>query len=181
MHRWYRAAHYAERAQLIRRMLPHAAIGADVIVGFPGETEEDFSVTVEFIERLPFTYLHVFSFSARPGTKATTLDAPVPHQIIRDRARALRALGQQKAAGFRAAMAGSSVRALTLARGGDSWTEALTGNYLKVRISGHHQANEWHNIRLTANPQEIATSSLRGELIFEDNFRQRQVSAVGDR
>jgi threonylcarbamoyladenosine tRNA methylthiotransferase MtaB len=156
MHRWYRAAHYAERIQLVRRRMPHAAIGADVIVGFPGETDEDFRATVEFIERLPFTYLHVFSFSTRPGTKAASLDSSVPPQIIRDRARALRALGQQKAANFRAAMAGRNMNALTLARNGEGWTEAITGNYLKVRISGRHTANEWHEVPITEDPQEVA-------------------------
>ena len=158
MHRWYRAAHYAERIQIIRRILPHAAIGADVIVGFPGETDEDFRATFEFIERLPFTYLHVFSFSSRPGTKAASLDTSVPPQIIRDRARALRALGQQKAANFRSAMVGRSMNALTLARSGEGWTEALTGNYLKVRVSGRHPANEWHEVQLTEDPQEIVAS-----------------------
>src|SRR3984893_5079912 len=70
MHRWYRAEHYAERIGLIRRLLPHAAVGADVLVGFPGEAREDFQATTEFIERLPFTYLHVFRFSAPPRTAA---------------------------------------------------------------------------------------------------------------
>lgn len=158
MHRWYRAAHYAERIQLIRHMVPRAAIGADVIVGFPGETEDDFRTTAEFIECLPFTYLHVFSFSARPGTKAATVDASVPPQIIRERARALRAMGQQKATDFRAAIAGRTMRSLTLARGGDGWTEGLTGNYLKVRIPGRHPANEWHEVHLTGDPQEIAVT-----------------------
>src|SRR5208282_584863 len=91
MHRWYRAEHYAERLRVIRRYLPGAAIGADVIVGFPGETEEEFQATVEFIERLPFTYLHVFSFSERPGTEAAKLPDRVPHGAIRERARNLRA------------------------------------------------------------------------------------------
>ncbi len=73
MHRWYRSEHYAERIQRIRRHSPGAAIGADVIVGFPGETDEEFQTTVDFIERLPLTYLHVFSFSVRPGTAAASL------------------------------------------------------------------------------------------------------------
>jgi threonylcarbamoyladenosine tRNA methylthiotransferase MtaB len=170
MHRWYRAAHYAERIERIHRMLPNAAIGADVIVGFPGETEDDFHSTVGLIERLPFTYLHVFSFSVRPGTKAAELGAPVPPQVIRDRARALRALGQQKASAFRVAMAGRNVRALTLARGGDDWTEALTGNYLKVRLAGNHPANEWHEVRLTKDPLETAISSAACDLILENHF-----------
>ncbi len=146
MHRWYRTAHYAERVQLIRKMLPDAAIGADVIVGFPGETAADFRETVEFVERLPFTYLHVFSFSERPGTAATALGDRVPAREIRERARALRELSQRKAAEFRAAQAGRTVRALTLNRGGSGWTEALTGNYLKVQIAGRHPANKWHEV-----------------------------------
>jgi threonylcarbamoyladenosine tRNA methylthiotransferase MtaB len=149
MHRWYRAEHYAERVKLIRRLLPDAAIGADVIVGFPGEADADFEATAEFIERLPFTYLHVFSFSERPGTEAAKLGAAAaPLHVIRERARALRALAQQKSDAFRASQAGRTLRALTLARAGDDWTEALTGNYLKTHIPGRHPANEWHNARL---------------------------------
>jgi len=145
MHRWYRAEHYAERVNLIRRTLPDAAIGADVIVGFPDEAEEDFRATVEFVERLPFTYLHVFSFSERPGTQAANLASKaVPAPVIRERARALRMLAESKSGAFRASQAGRALRALTLARAGDDWTEALTGNYLKVRIAGRHPANEWH-------------------------------------
>jgi threonylcarbamoyladenosine tRNA methylthiotransferase MtaB len=150
MHRWYRAAHYAERIRLIRAALPDAAIGADVIAGFPGETDEDFSATFDFITHLPFTYLHVFSFSARPGTKAADLGAPVSPAVTRDRARALRALGQQKSAAFRESQAGRTVRALTLARGGDTWTEALTGNYLKVRAEGRRAANLWCEARISS-------------------------------
>ena len=148
MHRWYRAAHYAERVELIRRLLPDAAIGADVIVGFPGETDADFDATAQFIAALPFTYLHVFSFSERPGTAAANLADRVPAQVIRERARALRALAQQKAAAFRASQAGRALRALTLARDGDDWTEALTANYLKVRMAGRRPANEWHEVCL---------------------------------
>jgi threonylcarbamoyladenosine tRNA methylthiotransferase MtaB len=148
MHRWYRRAHYAERLHLIRGTLPDAAIGADVIVGFPGETDAVFRETFEFIERLPFTYLHVFSFSERPGTAAASLGERVPVHTIRERARTLRALSQQKVAEFRVTQAGHSIRALTLARGDDTQTEALTGNYLKVRIAGRHSANEWHEVSL---------------------------------
>ena len=101
MHRWYRSEHYAERVKLIRRLLPCAAIGADVIAGFPGETEEDFQSTLDFIGGLPFTYLHVFSFSVRPGTEAARLGDQVPAMAIRARARALRVLAQKKYEAFR--------------------------------------------------------------------------------
>ena len=150
MRRWYRAAHYAERIAIIRRLIPHAAIGADVIVGFPGESDEDFQTTVEFVKQQPFTYLHVFSFSPRPGTEAKMRDSSsfVPLTVIRERACILRELGRQKAAAFRASQSQQTFQALTLHRGGDDWTECLTGNYLKVRLPGRHPANEWHEVRV---------------------------------
>ena len=179
MHRWYRAELYAERIRLIRRLLPDAAIGADVIVGFPGETDEDFRATVDFIEQLPFTYLHVFSFSARPGTKAETLDAPVAAPLIRDRARALRALAQKKSAAFRSSQEGRTLRALTLDRSGDGWTEALTGNYLKVRIAGNCAANEWRSIRIGFEGSATLLN-IQGS-VLENHFGERQIAAMGDR
>jgi threonylcarbamoyladenosine tRNA methylthiotransferase MtaB len=159
MRRWYRAEHYAERLKLIRAALPDAGIGADVIVGFPGESDEDFAATVELIERLPFTYLHVFSFSPRPGTEAAKLGVSVPGDVIRERARALRSLSDRKAVEFRTSMSGFRMRALTLNRAGENWTEALTGNYLKVRISGLHAANQWLDVRLTGSATEVAVAS----------------------
>ncbi len=162
MHRWYRAEHYAERIARIRGTLPDAAIGADVIAGFPGETDEDFRASFELIERLPFTYLHIFSFSARPGTKAADLGAPVSPALTRERTRALRALGQQKSAAFRSLQAGKSVRALTLKRGGDTWTEALTGNYLKVRVAGRHPANLWCEAQISST-EEFTGAALEAE------------------
>ncbi len=152
MHRWYRAEHYERRIELIREFLPDAAIGADVIVGFPDETKGDFAATRAFIERLPFAYLHVFSFSPRPGTAAAHLPNPVALAEIRARARQLRALSAQKAADFRSAQAGRSDRALTLNRQGADWTESLTGNYLKAKIPGRHAANQWHQISIEPIP-----------------------------
>lgn len=161
MHRWYRTAHYAERVAIIRRLLPDASIGADVIVGFPGETQDDFSATHDFISALPLSYLHVFSFSERPGTAAEALGERVPGHEIRERARTLRALSDQKAAVFRASQAGVVERAITLDRGGENWTEALTGNYLKVRLPGRHAPNEWHDALVPRDPREIVAPGRR--------------------
>src|SRR6266568_2162410 len=142
MHRWYRSEHYARRVALIRERLPHAAIGADVITGFPGESEDDHAATLAFIERLPFTYLHVFSFSKRPGTKAAALSNEVPGGVIKRRARELRALGESKAAAFRRSQVGRTLRVLTLRREHPAeglemdTTPALSSNYLKLRLSG---------------------------------------------
>jgi threonylcarbamoyladenosine tRNA methylthiotransferase MtaB len=153
MHRWYRAEHYARRVEWIAERLPDAAIGADVIAGFPGETEEDHRLTLEFTERLPFTYLHPFSFSKRPGTEAARLGEDLPAVVIQRRSRELRALGAQKSAAFRAAQAGKMLRVLTLHRSGSEegakWTEALSGNYLRVRVAGNWPANTWLDVRLS--------------------------------
>jgi threonylcarbamoyladenosine tRNA methylthiotransferase MtaB len=164
MHRWYRAEHYARRVELIRERLPHAAIGADVITGFPGESEDDHAATIGFIESLPFTYLHVFSFSKRPGTRAATLSNDVPGHIIKRRARELRALGESKSAAFRQFQIGRTLRVLTLRpdNASDSHTTpVLSSNYLKVRLAGNHPPNNWFNVLISGE----TGSALVGELL----------------
>ncbi len=153
MHRWYRAEHYARRAELAHEWLPDAAIGADVIAGFPGETQEDHQATLSLVERLPLTYLHVFSFSSRPGTAAAGLRSQVPEQEIARRARELRALGEKKKAAFQAAQTGRTMRVLTLNRSGKDasgpWTRALSSNYLDARVFGEWPANQFLDVRIT--------------------------------
>jgi len=152
MHRWYRAEHYARRVELIRERLPHAAIGADVITGFPGESDADHSATMRFIEERPFTYLHVFSYSLRPGTKAATLPGQLPGHVIKRRARELRALGEAKSAAFRRTQIGRTLRVLTLRRdpGDDPCsTPALSENYLSVRVPQVLPPNQFLTISLT--------------------------------
>jgi len=149
MHRWCRAEHYARRVELIRERLPHAAIGADVITGFPGETEAEHAATVRFIEERPFTYLHVFSYSLRPGTRAAALNGHLPGELIKRRARELRGLGEAKAAQFRQSQVGRKLRVLTLHRdpkGDPSRTPALSENYLSVTIPEVLPHNEWREI-----------------------------------
>lgn len=169
MHRWYRAAHYARRAELIYERLPNAAIGADVIVGYPGETEEDHRLTMQFLDDLPLAYLHVFSFSPRPGTEAALLSdaASVPAPAIHRRARELRALAAEKAKAFRASQRGTCLRVLSLGRSGENWTEAISGNYLKLRLAGRWPRNQWFDVTfdgsaapLAAKPAEIQLSRI---------------------
>jgi threonylcarbamoyladenosine tRNA methylthiotransferase MtaB len=152
MHRWYRAEHYSRRAQYVRELLPDAAIGADVIAGFPGETEEDHRSTIALIAALPLTYLHVFSFSPRPGTSAAKLLNPVPHAEISRRAGELRALGEEKKAQFQKMQIGGNMRVLTLNRTGESafgtWTRAISGNHLDVRVSGAWAANRFVDVKI---------------------------------
>jgi threonylcarbamoyladenosine tRNA methylthiotransferase MtaB len=173
MHRWYRAEHYARRVELIHERLPHAAIGADVIAGFPGETDSDHSATLEFIESRPFTYLHVFSYSARPGTKAAAFANPVPGHIIKGRARELRSLADQKSAAFRRAQLGRILRVLTLRRDpadDPQVTPALSENYLTVSLAAAVPPNQFLDAILThdngphplAEPMESAAIATRG-------------------
>jgi threonylcarbamoyladenosine tRNA methylthiotransferase MtaB len=148
MHRKYRPWHYREKILKIRAAMPTAAIGADVMVGFPGETEAEFDETRRMIEELPFTYLHVFTYSARPGTPAAEQTGQVPVAVARERNRVLREMASKKKAAFMRSLAGTVVEAITLQSGGADFTEALTENYLKMRISGLHEANRWMDARV---------------------------------
>jgi threonylcarbamoyladenosine tRNA methylthiotransferase MtaB len=143
MHRKYRPWHYAEKIRKIRDAMPEAAIGADVMVGFPGETDELFEESRSFIEHLPFTYLHVFTYSSRPGTPSAAMPNQVPVHLARERNRVLRELAAEKNRAFRQSFVGRSLEVITLQAGGDGWTEALSDNFLKVRLTGRHKANEW--------------------------------------
>src|SRR3989454_2705328 len=114
MHRRYRPWHYREKIEKIRAVMPTAAIGADVMVGFPGETESEFEETRCMIEELPFTYLHVFTFSARPGTPAVEMANQVPVQVARERNRVLRELAAEKKLAFMRSFVGHSLETITL-------------------------------------------------------------------
>jgi threonylcarbamoyladenosine tRNA methylthiotransferase MtaB len=142
MHRKYRPWHYAEKIGKIRETMPDAAIGADVMVGFPGETDSLFEESRSFIEHLPFTYLHVFTYSSRPGTPSAAMPDQVPVHVARERNRMLRDLAAKKNLTFRKRFLGRTLDAITLQAGGDGWTEALSGNYLKIRLAGEHEANK---------------------------------------
>jgi threonylcarbamoyladenosine tRNA methylthiotransferase MtaB len=165
MHRRYRPWHYREKIERIRAAMPCAAIGADVMVGFPGETELEFTETRRMIEDLPFTYLHVFTFSARPGTPAATMPNQVPVHIARERNRILRELGRAKKLEFMQSFVNRELEAITLnvnandATGG--WTEALTENYLKLRLRGRHDANRW----MRANVLDVSNGALSGRVV----------------
>lgn len=142
MHRRYRPWHYAEKIRKIREAMPDAALGADVMVGFPGETDELFEESRSFIEHLPFTYLHVFTYSSRPGTPSATMPDQVPVEIARHRNRVLRELAAKKNLEFRKRFVGKTLDVITLQAGDESSTEALSDNYLKVRVGGRHEPNE---------------------------------------
>jgi len=163
MHRKYRPWHYREKIEKIHTAMPTAAIGADVMVGFPGETDAEFETTRKMIEDLPFTYLHVFTYSARPGTPAAEMPNQVPVHIARERNRILRELASEKKLAFMRRFVGKCVDAITLnVIGTDEdgeFTEALTDNYLKLRLRGRHDANRWR----IATVRDVVGGSLIGE------------------
>ncbi len=142
MRRKYRARHYAERVRRAREWMPDAGIGADVMVGFPGETEEEFAETRRLIEQLPFTYLHVFTYSERPGTPAAEQPGQVPMPVRKERNRALRELAAAKHRRFLEQMVGRTLSVVTLEEG------ALSSNYLKVMLATPRPANRILDIRI---------------------------------
>jgi threonylcarbamoyladenosine tRNA methylthiotransferase MtaB len=147
MRRPYTIAQYASLVDAIRTRIPHASIGSDIIIGFPGETDLDVEQLAAYLERSPLTHIHVFPYSDRPGTPASTMRDKVPGGLIRERARRIREIGQRLTERFRDSQIGTTHRALTLEDG----TLAVTGNYLKVRIAPGRARNEWVRLRVTSH------------------------------
>ncbi len=145
MKRRYRTRHYEDRILRAARLMPEAAFGADVMTGFPGETDSEFQQTLEFVSRMPFTYLHVFTYSERPGTPAASMPGRVSWEARKERTRELRRLAAEKNLAFRRRFAGRTLSAVTLDNG-----KALTGHYLQVDLARPRPANEIVEIRIGA-------------------------------
>jgi threonylcarbamoyladenosine tRNA methylthiotransferase MtaB len=157
MHRRYRPWHYKEKiALLIEAAGGDLTLGADVMAGFPGETDAEFEETLEFVRAVPFGYLHLFPFSPRPGTRGWALHAehPVQPRIVDERMAALRALAAEKSLVHRQRFVGREVDALTLhtpdALGQLGRTTALTENFLPIEIDRPLPANRAIRLRVVA-------------------------------
>jgi threonylcarbamoyladenosine tRNA methylthiotransferase MtaB len=156
MHRRYRPWHYAKKVvALLRACGPELTLGADVMVGFPGESDAEFEETMALVQALPFGYLHLFPFSPRPGTPGWTLHAerPVPAEVVGERMAVLRALAVEKSLAHRARFIGRELEAITLhtpaemeARGR---TATLTENFLPVELQGRLEANRLVRLRVS--------------------------------
>jgi threonylcarbamoyladenosine tRNA methylthiotransferase MtaB len=137
MRRNYRLSQYLDRVEALREAVPHAAIGADVIAGFPGETDERFEETVRFIERSPLNYLHVFAWSPRPGAPAASLPGRPHGRAVAERSLRLRELGERRFLEFRKTFEGRALDAVLLGeRRGDGRWRALTGNFIETAVAG---------------------------------------------
>ena len=156
MRRPYTCEDYRRLVDAIAARLPHASIGSDIIVGFPGERDDDFERNLEYLARSPLSHLHVFPYSDRPGTEASTMDAKVPGAIVRERGARIRQIGAELSRRFRHRQTGSVRPGLTLEDG----TLVVTDNFLKVRIPEGRGRNERVWVRLEGDDrgQVIANS-----------------------
>lgn len=137
MRRPYSRYFFRERVLKIHAAMPDASIGADVLVGFPGESEEAFQNTLQLIEKLPLTYLHVFPFSARKGTPADDFPDKIPSQVIKTRCRAVRQLGAAKKKAFYSRFIGKTLPVLIEGRrDATGMLKGFTANYLPVSLGG---------------------------------------------
>jgi len=147
MCRPYTIEYFAGVVNDVRARMPNASIGSDVIVGFPGETDQDFDELVAYLQDSPLTHVHVFPYSDRPGTAASSLREKVPGNVVRERGRRVRDIAQRLAERFKASQVGTVHRALTIEDG----ETVVTDNYLKLRILPGCVRNEWVNVRVTSD------------------------------
>ncbi|HMH34818.1 MAG TPA: MiaB/RimO family radical SAM methylthiotransferase, partial [Puia sp.] len=142
MRRRYKRAGYADRVQYIKALMPHCAIGADVIAGFPGETEEDFKATYDFLHALDISYLHVFTYSERDHTRAVDIRPVVPVPVRHERNKALRNLSYMKMQYFTQQHAGKIRKVLLEKDSRHEFMEGYSDNYIKVTVP---YREEWVN------------------------------------
>lgn len=146
MRRPYSFGFYRDLVAAIRERMPHASIGSDVIVGFPGETDRQAADLVEYLEASPLTHVHVFPYSHRPGTEASGMSALPDPMAVRARGAAARAASGRLSGAFRASQAGTVRRALVV----DDGRSAVTDNYLRVPLDPPGQRNEWIDVAIAS-------------------------------
>ena len=156
MRRPYTFHYYRELVDRIRNRIPHASIGSDVIVGFPGEGDEDFERLAAYLAESPLTHVHVFPYSDRPGTAATAMSGKVHGSVVRERAGRLREIARELTRAFHQSQDGAVRPGLTI----DDGSLVVTDNYLKVKIEPACGRNEWIQVRV-----KVAGERLTGELV----------------
>ncbi|NQT76148.1 MAG: tRNA (N(6)-L-threonylcarbamoyladenosine(37)-C(2))-methylthiotransferase MtaB [Bacteroidetes bacterium] len=149
MQRKYKREVFAKRVDEIKTHMPQACIAADVIIGFPGETEEDFMDTYDFLSRLDISYMHVFTYSERPGTKAAGLNGKITNAVKRERSRRLHELSDTKKTAFYKQNIGTKALVLFESDNSDGFMHGFTGNYIKVKTPYKKElVNEIIEVRL---------------------------------
>jgi threonylcarbamoyladenosine tRNA methylthiotransferase MtaB len=180
MRRPYTIDRYASLVDTIRRRLPHASIGTDVIVGFPGERDDDFEGLAAYLAGSPLTHVHVFPYSDRPGTDASAMSGKVAGAVVRERGRRVREIAAALGRRFRTSQVGRVRRALTLEDG----SLVVTDNYLKLRIPAGRSRNEWVRVRVLSHDHgELLGGG--STLAFDDELAARgadvAAAALADR
>jgi len=151
MKRRYHSGLYAERVKTIKRLMPDACIGVDVIVGFPGETDEIFLDTYQFLSDLDISYLHVFTYSERPNTEAVELDGVIPQKVRNKRSKMLRGLSVKKRRAFYESQLGKELTVLFEGENKKGYIHGFTENYVKVKVPWDPSlVNTLHRVRLTS-------------------------------
>ena len=154
MQRPYTSAFYRRLADRIRERMPDAAIGSDLIAGFPGETGAQFEELVRLLDALPLTHLHVFPYSDRPGTVASRLQGKVAGEDVRARAAVLRQIGRRLTHAFHLSQTGTLRRALTV----DDGAHVVTDNYLRMPLDRPLARNEWVHVRVGGEPGALTAA-----------------------
>lgn len=165
MNRRYSVEEYSEWVSRAARKVQDVCIGTDLMVGFPGENEQQFAQTRAVVADLPLAYFHVFSYSARPGTAAMRLEPKVPTQTIKERSANLSELSRVKRVEFYRRFMGRNIPVLFESSESAGWWSGLTDNYIRVRVpSTASLANEIHSVHLTGMMRESAV----GQLLLEE-------------
>ncbi|MBK9732173.1 MAG: tRNA (N(6)-L-threonylcarbamoyladenosine(37)-C(2))-methylthiotransferase MtaB [Chitinophagaceae bacterium] len=164
MKRRYVSTLYTERVAKIKSLMPHCCIGVDVITGFPGETEEEFMKTYQFINELDVSYLHVFTYSERDHTEAASLDGKVPIQIRQERTKMLRILSEKKRQDFYQKQIGSTRNVLFENPSSPDYQEGFTDNYIKIKVK---QNESLAGVLSTVHLKKLDGDWLEGELEIE--------------
>lgn len=155
MRRRYLKNLYVERITKIKEVMPHCCIGVDVIVGFPGESDEDFLETYNFLNQLPISYLHVFSYSERPNTDAINMEEKVVPQVKHKRSKMLRGLSAKKRRQFYQEQLNTTQVVLLEAENKNGFMYGFTANYVKVKVSFNASAiNTLHKVKLSSFDDE---------------------------
>ena len=163
MKRRYMRELYTERVAKIREVMPHACIGVDVIVGFPGETDEHFLETYHFLNDLDISYLHVFTYSERDNTEAVEMDGVVPANVRSKRSKMLRGLSVKKRRAFYESQIGTNRMVLFESENKEGYIHGFTENYVKVKTPWNPElVNTLHDIQLTKIDED---GSVRMEFI----------------
>jgi len=177
MNRRYTVKEYCDWVEHAARTIPDVCIGTDLMVGFPGESEQQFANTRAVVSALPLAYFHVFSYSARPGTAAIRMEDRVPAKTIKSRSKNLSELSRLKRAEFYRRFMDRRVSVLFESTESDGWWSGLTDNFIRVRVpSLAVAANEIHRVQLIGTIGEAALGQIISSEYHSD--RKKAISMV---